>query len=135
VKSPGADVTWHKGAKRQMANIDRFLEELQTFDEREIAESTIRQLEEIVKKIDTYEMREEDENVSTTNLNAPYSQALSTLEEWIKGVLQYHLLMIKRIKPLSMKCEEIEKEVKEADQKLGLLNRKSEVCFLIFNAI
>jgi hypothetical protein len=25
--------------------------------------------------------------------------------------------------------------VKEADQKLGLLNRKSEVCFLIFNAI
>ena len=33
LKSPNADVTWSKGAKRQMANIDRFLDELAGFDE------------------------------------------------------------------------------------------------------
>lgn len=31
LKSPNADLTWAKGAKRQMANIDRFLNELSTF--------------------------------------------------------------------------------------------------------
>ena len=33
LKSPNSDVTWSKGAKRQMANLDRFLDELSSFDE------------------------------------------------------------------------------------------------------
>lgn len=31
LKSPNTDLTWAKGAKRQMANLDRFLNELTTF--------------------------------------------------------------------------------------------------------
>jgi len=33
LKSPNSDVSWSKGAKRQMANLDRFLDELSSFDE------------------------------------------------------------------------------------------------------
>ena len=121
LKSPTADVTWQKGAKRQMANLDRFLEELQTFDEREITENTIKLLEDLVKRIDAYDAKED-----TTNNNSAYIEALNSLEQWIKGVLKYHTLMIKHVKPLHTKVEEIEKEVKEADQKLTTLNRKSD---------
>ncbi len=122
LKSPTADVTWQKGAKRQMANLDRFLEELQTFDEREIAENTIKLLDDLVKRIDSYDTKED----TTTSNNASYIEALVSLEQWIKGVLKYHTLMIKHVKPLHTKVEEIEKEVKEADQKLTTLNRKSD---------
>ena len=119
LKSPTADVTWQKGAKRQMANIDRFMEELQTFDEHEITENTIKLLEDFVKKIDSYEK-------SPNQKQMPYYDALNTLDEWIRGVLRYHSLMIKYVRPLHKKVEEIEKEVQEADQKLTTLNRKSE---------
>jgi hypothetical protein len=122
LKSPTADVTWQKGAKRQMANLDRFLEELQTFDEREITENTIKLLDDLVKRIDSYDTKED----TTTSNNASYIEALVSLEQWIKGVLKYHTLMIKHVKPLHTKVEEIEKEVKEADQKLTTLNRKSD---------
>lgn len=36
VKSPHADVTWTKGAKRLMANLGRFAEMLNSFDEQEV---------------------------------------------------------------------------------------------------
>lgn len=121
VKSPTADVTWQKGAKRQMANLDRFLEELQSFDDREINENTIKLLEDLVKKIESYEAKDD------SSRQGPHIDALNSLFEWIKGVLKYHTLMIKHVKPLHKKVEEIEKEVKEADQKLTTLNRKSEV--------
>lgn len=124
MKSPTADVTWQKGAKRQMANLDRFMEELQSFDDREIAENTIKLLEDLVKKIESYEPKLE---INKANCQQhPYLEALNTMEQWIKGVLRYHSLMIKHVKPLHKKVEEIEKEVKEADQKLTTLNRKSE---------
>ncbi len=119
LKSPTADVTWQKGAKRQMANIDRFMEELQTFDEHEVTENTIKLLEDFVKKIDSYEKLPNQKQI-------PYYDALNTLDEWLKGVLRYHSLMIKQVRPLHKKVEEIEKEVQEADHKLTTLNRKSE---------
>jgi hypothetical protein len=104
-----------------MANLDRFLEELQTFDEHEIPENTIKLLEDLTKKIESNDSKE-DETFS-------YKDALHTLQEWTKGVLRYHSLMIKYVKPLHHKVEEIEREVKEADQKLTALNRKSQVGF------
>ena len=102
-----------------MANLDRFLEELQSFDEHEISENVIRLLEELVKRIDGFE--------SAEKTKMPYTDALNTLHEWIKGVIKYHTLMLKKVKPLHQKVEDIENEVKEADQKLTALNRKSEV--------
>lgn len=119
VKSPTADVTWQKGAKRQMANLDRFLDELQTFDEHEITENTIKLLADLDKKIIATQSSQEE-------LNSPYYQALNSLHQWTKGVLKYHSLMIHHVRPLHKKCEEIEKEVKEADHKLTSLDRKSE---------
>ncbi len=128
MKSSTADVTWQKGAKRQMANLDRFLEELQTFDEHEITENTIKLLEDLDKKIDSTELKD-------PNAEATYASALNTLHLWTKGVLKYHTLMIKNVRPLHQKVEEIEKEVKEADQKLSTLDRKSEVFQFLFELI
>lgn len=119
MKSSTADITWTKGAKRQMANLDRFLEELQSFDQHELTENTIKLLQDLDKRIDSYSPHEASEQVA-------HVEALNTLHKWTKGVLRYNALMIQRVKPLHQKVEEIEKEVKEADQKLGTLNRKSE---------
>lgn len=123
MKSPSADVTWTKGAKRQMANLDRFLEELQSFDEREMSENTIKLIQDHVvsRMIDPSLLNNHDVR------HQPFYDALNTLQEWIHGVIRYHTLMNKHVKPLHLKCEEMEKEVKEADQKLVALNRKTEV--------
>jgi len=80
LKSPTADVTWQKGAKRQMANLDRFLDELLTFDEHEIAENTIKLLGDLETKISST-MGDED-------VSAVYRPALDTLHQWTKGVLK-----------------------------------------------
>jgi dynein heavy chain len=126
VKTPTADVTWQKGAKRQMANLDRFIEELLTFDEREIAEHTIKTCDELCKRIETSgELSREP--------NQPYSEALTSLKQWISGVIKYHTLMFNYVQPLHKKVQEIEKEVKEADQKLTSLNRKSDVKIIKFS--
>jgi dynein heavy chain len=105
-----------------MENLDRFLEELQSFDEHEITDETIKNLEE---RIDLDEMREETQSQNSQQLF--YTEALTSLYNWIKGVIKYNSLMIKRVKPLHAKVQDIEQEVKEADQKLATLNRKSEV--------
>ncbi len=120
LKSSNADLTWQKGAKRQMANLDRFLEELQMFDEHELSEATIKLLEEMVAKIDITEMKDEN------NPQYPYLSALYTLFKWINGVIKYNNLMLKRVKPLHAKVKQIDEEVREADSKLASLNRKSE---------
>lgn len=125
MKSPTADLTWQKGAKRQMANLDRFLEELQSFDEFDLSEETIKILEDKIKRVDLDDAKDDAQSTNSMQLN--YTEALSTLNDWIKGVIKYHSLMIKRVKPLHSKVQEIEQEVKEADQKLATLNRKSEV--------
>ena len=41
VKGPNSDLTWQKGAKRQMANLERFKEELISFDEHPLPEATL----------------------------------------------------------------------------------------------
>ena len=76
LKSPTADVTWKKVAKRQMANFDRLLEELQTFDEREIAENRIKLLDDLVIRINSYDTKE---NTTTSN-TASYIESLVSLE-------------------------------------------------------
>jgi dynein heavy chain, axonemal len=124
-------LSWNKGAKRQMANLDRFIDELQTFDERDLLpESTIRLVEEILKKIDT---RVEESGSGGgggsggSGGRGEHFEALETLHEWIKCVIKYYSLMIKRVRPLHDKLAEIEREVKEADQKLTSLSKKSQV--------
>lgn len=93
------------------------MEELQTFDEKEITENTIKLVGDLLQTI---------ESTRRSDQHEPYADALNTLHKWIANVIKYHTLMVKFVKPLQKRVDEIEKEVKEADHKLTTLNRKSD---------
>ena len=77
VKNPQADLTWQKGAKRQMANLERFIEELLTFDEQSLPESTLVLVEPYLKKPSF-----DPESLQTkTNISA-----CAALCKWVSGV-------------------------------------------------
>ena len=76
-KNPQADLTWQKGAKRQMANLERFIEELLTFDEEVLPESTLVLVEPYLKK-PTFD----PDNLQKKTSNA----ACASLCKWVKGV-------------------------------------------------
>ncbi|CAF5003340.1 unnamed protein product, partial [Rotaria sp. Silwood1] len=117
LKSPTADITWQKGAKRQMANLDRFIEETQLFDKVNLTEEQINLINGVIDKV----------QLDDKQLNqASYHNAVFTLYKWVKRVLQYHTILLKRVKPLHKKCREIEEDVLEQDQKLILLDNKSQ---------
>lgn len=42
LKSSNSDLTWSKGAKRQMANLDRFIDELMNFDDTPLPQVRLR---------------------------------------------------------------------------------------------
>jgi hypothetical protein len=126
LKNPNVDLTWQKGAKRQMANLDRFIEELQTFDEQEITTSTVKIIEDLLKKIETTTTQDNGDSDQHSDEGTAHIDALNTLQQWIKNVVHYNKIMLNYVKPLYRKVEEIEDEVKEAELKLASLNRKSE---------
>ncbi|XP_033103095.1 dynein heavy chain 9, axonemal-like [Anneissia japonica] len=115
LKNPSSDLTWSKGAKRQMANLERFLEELASFDDTELPESTLNLVEPYLKKasFQPQNMRRK------TN-----SSAAASLCQWVRGVVRYHRLMISRVKPLHQKVEDTTKEVEIAEHKLMTLENK-----------
>ena len=79
VKSPTADVTWQKGAKRQMANLDRFLEETQLFDKMNLTEEQINLINSVIDRV---RFNDQSDNQSS------YHLAIITLYKWVKRVLQ-----------------------------------------------
>jgi dynein heavy chain len=86
VKSPSADLTWQKGAKRQMANLDRFIdEELMTFDDNDMPESTLVLVEPYLKKpsFDPDTMEKKTGN-----------SACGSLCKWVRGVVRYGIVII-----------------------------------------
>eukprot|EP00057_Strongylocentrotus_purpuratus_P006394 XP_011660868.1 PREDICTED: dynein beta chain, flagellar outer arm [Strongylocentrotus purpuratus] len=87
LKSPSSDLTWSKGAKRQMANIERFNEELASFDDSELPESTLNLVEPYLKK-SSFQAK----NMLRKNNNA----AAASLCNWVRGVCRYHRLMISK---------------------------------------
>ncbi|CAF3502703.1 unnamed protein product [Rotaria socialis] len=117
LKSPTADVTWQKGAKRQMANLDRFIEETHLFDKVNLTEEQINLINGIIDRVHL-----EDKPLNQSS----YHDAVFTLYKWVKRVLQYHTILLKKVKPLHKKCKEIEQDVLEQDQKLILLDNKSQ---------
>jgi dynein heavy chain len=79
VKSPTADVTWQKGAKRQMANLDRFIEETQLFDKVNLTEEEINLINGVIDRV----------NIDDKATNqASYHNAIVALYKWVKRVLQ-----------------------------------------------
>ena len=77
MKNPQADLTWQKGCKRQLANLERFIEELLFFDEQSISEATLSLVEPYLKKpaLDTEAMQRKTNNSAT-----------GTLCRWVRGV-------------------------------------------------
>lgn len=79
LKSPTADLTWQKGAKRQMANLERFLEELATFDDQQMPESTLILVEPYLKK---------PSFVPEVLQRKSNNQACAALCKWVHGVVK-----------------------------------------------
>ncbi len=89
VKNPQADLTWQKGAKRQMANLERFIEELMSFDDNVLPEATLNLVEPYLKKpsFDPETMERKTEN-----------KACGSLCKWVRGVCRY-IIHIKNCQP------------------------------------
>ncbi|XP_076457719.1 uncharacterized protein LOC143291635 isoform X3 [Babylonia areolata] len=116
LKSPSADLTWQKGAKRQMANLDRFIdEELMTFDDTQLPESTLVLVEPYLKK---QSFDPEDMERKTGN------SACGSLCRWVRGVVRYHRMMLSKVKPLHQKVEETTQAVDNAQHKMNTLESK-----------
>ncbi|CAF4051023.1 unnamed protein product [Adineta steineri] len=106
LESPTADITWQKGAQRQLANLDRFIEGTQLFDEINLTEKHINLISAIIN------------NFQLKN---------TSLYKWVKRVLQYHTVLLKKARLIHQKYKEIEEDVLEQDQKLILLDNKNQI--------
>uniref|UniRef100_K1PIP3 Dynein beta chain, flagellar outer arm n=1 Tax=Magallana gigas TaxID=29159 RepID=K1PIP3_MAGGI len=115
LKSPSADLTWQKGAKRQMANLERFIEELMSFDDNQLPESTLLLVEPYLKK-PSFDPEALERKTSNS--------ACGALCKWVIGVVRYHRMMISKVKPLHQKVEETTTAVDEAEHKMATLENK-----------
>ncbi|KAK6172547.1 hypothetical protein SNE40_016179 [Patella caerulea] len=115
LKSPSADLTWQKGAKRQMANLERFLEELMTFDDNQLPEETLNLVEPYLKKASF-----DPETLEKKTNNS----ACGSLCRWVRGVVRYHRMMLSKVKPLHQKVDETAQQVDIAEHKMNTLESK-----------
>ncbi|CAF1029825.1 unnamed protein product [Adineta steineri] len=106
LKSSTADITWQKGAIRQLANLYRFIKETQLFDKINLTQEHINLISAIIN------------NFQLKN---------TSLYKWVKRVLQYHTVLLKKVRPIQQKYKEIEDDVLEQDQKLILLDNKKRI--------
>ncbi|XP_018102433.1 dynein beta chain, flagellar outer arm [Xenopus laevis] len=116
LKSPNTDLTWAKGAKRQMANIDRFLNELLTFSTIKLPQSTLELLENNIKKAQF--TPENMERKAGGNL------AVGTLMRWLQAAVHYYRILTSKVKPLQGKVEEMTVALEEAEQKMTSLQQR-----------
>ncbi|XP_078672103.1 uncharacterized protein LOC144911712 isoform X1 [Branchiostoma floridae x Branchiostoma belcheri] len=116
LKSPNSDLTWNKGAKRQMANLERFREELLAFDENQLPEETIEVVEQYLKKPGF--------TPETMQAKADNNVAVAALCKWVKGVVRYNRLMISKVKPLHNKVEQTAAAVEMAEHRMSTLETK-----------
>ncbi|KAE8625049.1 hypothetical protein XENTR_v10006145 [Xenopus tropicalis] len=116
LKSPNTDLTWAKGAKRQMANIDRFLNELLTFSSIKLPQSTLELLENNIKKAQF--TPENMERKTGGNL------AVGTLMRWLQAAVHYYRILTSKVKPLQSKVEEMTLALEEAELKMTSLQQR-----------
>ncbi|XP_069470025.1 uncharacterized protein [Ambystoma mexicanum] len=118
LKSPNTDLTWSKGAKRQMANIDRFLNELSSFDKIQLSESTLELLEANIKKASF--------TVENMERKAGGNVAAGTLLKWLQRAVRYYRIKASKVKPLHSKVEEMKVALEEAEQKMKSLQQRKD---------
>ncbi|XP_075707241.1 uncharacterized protein LOC142741794 [Rhinoderma darwinii] len=121
LKSPNADLTWAKGAKRQMANIDRFLNELSTFHISQLSQSTLELLE-----TNTRKTQFTHENMERKVGNA----AAGSLMRWLHGAVHYYRILSSKVKPLQSKLSEMTIALEEAEQKMTALQQRKKAFLL-----
>ncbi|XP_043910785.1 dynein beta chain, flagellar outer arm-like [Protopterus annectens] len=125
LKSPSADLTWSKGAKRQMANLDRFLDELITFDKIQLTEPTLQLLEaNIGKHVFTVENME---------AKAGQNVAAGTLLKWLQGAVHYYRVIYSKVNPLQTKVQEMKAALDQAGQKKKTLQNKRDILLTRLN--
>ncbi|KAJ1184768.1 hypothetical protein NDU88_001571 [Pleurodeles waltl] len=125
LKSPNTDLTWSKGAKRQMANMDRFLNELSSFDKIQLSESTLELLESNIKK-STF-------TVENMERKAGGNVAAGTLLRWLQRAVHHYRLKASKVKPLQSKVEEMRIALEEAEQKMKSLQQKKDALIVRLN--
>ena len=118
-----------------MANLERFIEQTQLFDQLNLTEEDIQSIEQTIDRVQL--------NDRSLTLSPHYS-VLVTLHRWVKRVLQsvtlhlssdpfissenrYHTLLLTKVRPLHNKCRQIEEDVVEQDQRLIVIDNKSQV--------
>lgn len=122
VKSPSADLSWTKGAKRLMANIDRFQELLLGKSHSEADSVTILKLvkptvDRLASSVDEYE-------------SYPGGLAATQLLEWVRGVVKMHRLLENQVRPLESRMSEMTASLADWQVKLRKQGNKMEVSLL-----
>nr|XP_014352875.1 PREDICTED: dynein beta chain, flagellar outer arm-like [Latimeria chalumnae] len=125
LKGLNADLTWSKGAKRQMANLDRFLEELSTFDEIQLPEATLEVLE--------TKLKSSSFTVENMVEKAGGNGTVEILFRWLQGAVRYHRLIISKVKPLHNKVKEMTAALEQAEQKMKTLQNKKDTLLTRLN--
>ena len=119
VKSPTADLSWTKGAKRLMANIDRFQELLlgktqSETDSKTILESVgpiVNRVAPLVDELGTH----------------PGGLAATQLLEWVQGVVRLHSLLETRVRPLEERMGVMASSLAKCEEKLRQQEEKMNV--------
>ena len=101
-----------------MANLDRFLEEMQLFEKAPLTGEQIELISTVINRVQF-----QGTNIPSQN----FFHALEILQKWVQRVLQYHTILLNKVKPLHKKCQEIQRDLQEQDQKLTLLEMKNHV--------
>uniref|UniRef100_A0A2C9LWF7 Dynein heavy chain coiled coil stalk domain-containing protein n=1 Tax=Biomphalaria glabrata TaxID=6526 RepID=A0A2C9LWF7_BIOGL len=92
-----------------------FIEELTTFDDYDLPESTLVLVEPYLKKPSF-----DPEVIAQKSGNS----ACGALCRWVRGVVGYHRIMISKVKPLHQKVEETTQAVDTAQHKMNTLENK-----------
>ncbi|XP_052830107.1 dynein beta chain, ciliary [Octopus bimaculoides] len=116
VKSSTSELTWYKGAKRLMANLERFIGELMTFDEYTVSLSHLEILQDYVKK--------ENFNPEYIDKISPGDSSCRILCQWVINVTNYNTTMMKKVKPLHEKVKETVLFIAEAEKQLKTFKDK-----------
>ena len=119
VKSPSADMSWTKGAKRLMANVERFRELLlgrSTMEDD--SETIIESVNPILNRV----------GLSVDELgHHPGGLAATQLLGWVQGIVRLHSILQSRVRPLNLRLEGMSASLRECEEKLRLQEGKMQV--------
>lgn len=121
VKSPTADLSWTKGAKRLMANVDRFQELLLGCSQMEDNSETI--LESVAPIINRIAPSVDDLG------SHPGGLAATQLLKWAQSVVKLHSVLQTSVRPLEAKIKTMISSLRECEEKFKLQEDKMQVMY------